>query len=167
MDRDAYYVNKNKKLGIEKRSLFCFPCWDQKLQEISNVNESKDVKKYKKKSLYLLAHTEIVLGGIVEDLPQCVAYGTGHESVHANFLSVFPMQVNQIVFSYKDIEAIPLKENDVIMIEYNGMAYLQKGHQVEIEGTLERRTYEYVNNTGFVFQARKLINLTYNYSRDY
>ena len=149
-------------MEVEKDSVFCPDCWNKKLETLTKYKE-----RFKRMSKHLAGKVKVVIEGIVEEDPQIFAYGSGHDWVTRTIFYVFPMKMTKLIASPEGITTLPVKKDDVFMVEFKELTYVKKGHAVEVEGNLKTRNYKLIDQSGYVFEAEKLFNLTYGYSHDY
>ena len=165
---NAFHVKKDKKLGFIDDVILCKNCWYKKRDEIAALNNYDLVVKYERLSKHFLSEKTVVLQGIVADQPQMFAWGSVPPAgASQRFIYIFPMITEKIIPISGDINEISIKENEIIMVEFDHATYLNKDNHIEVQGTFKPRVYKNAKSLGFIFKAKKVFNLTYNYSRDY
>ena len=159
---NGFKVKKNKSVSVEQDSIFCPDCWNNHLNSLSKFQE-----RFKRLSKSLMSKAKVMIEGIVQEDPQIIAYGSGHEWVSETIYYIFPLKMTQLNGAPEGVTSIPVKPDDVFMVEFKGITYVKKSNIVEVDGYLINRNYLTINQSGFVFEADKIFNLTYGYSTSY
>ena len=88
-------------------------------------------------------------------------------SMSASSAITFPLLIEEIIHMPEGLDTLPFKVGDEIMISSNNKAYMHVDHEVEVFGLIFIIKHKLVDKDNIVIKAKKIYNITHDFSFEY